>query len=244
MMRGLISPGPLAGAPWLLGDDLLAWWDADHAALITKDGSNLVSAHADAVAGYTLTATSTAQPTFGLTSFNGTPGITYDGTANCMEMTAGIGWLPIGAAGSEDWYLLEEVRLASDTATRFFGAWGNSNSICRRVGSIGETTAVHCRVSTGNGASAVSHTGSTELFGRHVVRGVTEPTQSWSEVDGVASTPTAVVPASTAPRLRTGANANDTAANFGKFVFKARVITKPLTVAKANMLRAFLSRRL
>lgn len=238
------SPAPLTWSPWLLGSSLLAWWDADNDGLITQV-AGAVSSWTDAVGGQALTqGTGSAQPTYSATSFNGRSGVTFDGSTDYLEKTTGLSWLPSGANPSEDWYLVDEVALASDTTSRDFGSWGTAANDSRRANGLGATTLWTARATTGTGAGTGSNTQSaTNAFGRHVLRYAVTGTTQFVEVDGVSSTPTAMVPGTVVARLRMGSAASSAASAFGSFVIAARIITTTLTSTQADLLRAYLTRR-
>ena len=64
------------------------WLDAADASTITKDGSDLVSQWNDKSGnGRNATASSTARPTYSATSFNGKPGLVFDGNSDDMSFT-------------------------------------------------------------------------------------------------------------------------------------------------------------
>lgn len=223
---------------------LLAYWDAELAGLITQSGG-AVSSWKDAVGGYDMAqGTGSAQPLYGATSFNNRPGVSFDGINDCLLLSTGLTWLPSGSAGSEDWFLVDNQMLGSQATTGTFGAWGNGASTnSRRTNGIGVAGVFQARNLVGNGSVSQGSGSSVDGTGKHVIRAVTEPTQVWIEVDGIAEPPFAITAATTAGRIRMGADASSTATAFGKFVLNTRIITPLLTVAQANQLRSWLMAR-
>jgi len=84
---------------------LSAWWCADDhgTARMTDDGSGLISSWIDRIGGMTVTATTTARPTWASTSFNSSKaGVTFDGSATGMSSTS-LTTIPTGAVAGELW---------------------------------------------------------------------------------------------------------------------------------------------
>jgi hypothetical protein len=77
-----------------------------------------------------------------------------------------------------------------------------------------------------------------------VQRAIITATSVQQDVDGVAGSPTAVVPATGTTRLRLGANSANTAGSPANVIISAALITGPLTDAQAAQLYAYLNRRL
>lgn len=238
-----ISPAP--SSPWLLGASLLAWWDAESDSFVQQSGG-AVSAWIDAVGGYTASqGTGAAKPTYGTASFNGRPGLSFDGVDDCLTLV-GPTFLPTGSTGSEFWLLFDQAALASDTASRDLCAFGTGNALARQAQIRGNSTISQARALAGDGTGTVTNSSSTtNAFGRHVTRYVFEPTQTWVEVDGTASTPSAVsLNTPTPDRLRIGSIANITPSVFAQGVMGACLITSLLTTPQATLLRNYLSARL
>jgi len=232
-------------SPTDLGADLLAWWDAEQPATITGGGA--VSSWADVVAGYTATqAVGGSQPAYSATSFNGSRGgITFDGTADELTcLSAGLLAQLGGATSYEMWAAVDQTALVADTGIRTVISVGASNATTRRMGRSVVTGANRAFTYTADGVGSASAVNPTINFsGRHVVRSQLTATATMTEVDSVAMTPVAVVPATVATRVRLGAAANITATLFWRGVINTVLITRPLSTAQKNQLNAYLGIR-
>lgn len=225
-----------------LGASLLAWWDANTG--VTETGG-AVSAWEDSVAAHTLVqATEGAQPVYSATSFNGAPGITFDGTADYLSVE-GVGALPTGADPCEVWVLVDQTALAADTSTRQIFRYGSSASNASRAVQRFVATGVNRAViGTGDGASLINTTNtSVDFSGRHVIRAIYGATATSISVDGGALTTTNVVPATGTTRTRMAATTAGTAAGFGQGVYAAVLCTSSLTDGEAMRLYAWLNGR-
>jgi hypothetical protein len=240
-----MSPAAWAWTPTALGSALFAWWDTRRPDLITQSGGS-VSSWKDIVSGLDATqGVGAAKPTYGATSFNGGPGISFDGTDDTLE-TIGIGPIPGGAGATDVWLLLDQAALVDDTAIRVSLSWGDSAANSRR--DIRRYVSGGNRANTyvGDGGAGGANTTNTtvDFSGRHVQRAIITATSVQQDVDGVAGSPTAVVPATGTTRLRLGANSANTAGSPGNVIISAALITGPLTDAQAAQLYAYLNRRL
>jgi hypothetical protein len=232
-------------SPTDLGADLLAWWDAEQPATIT---GSAVSSWADVVAGYTATqAVGGSQPIYSATSFNGRRGgITFDGTAAQLTcLSAGLLAQLGGSASYEMWAAVDQTALVADTTVRCVVSVGAANTTSRRMNRLIAAPGVNrASTTTGDGVGSTTATNSTVVFfGRHVVRSQITATQTMTEVDSVAMAPAAVVPATTATRVRIGAAANTAASAFWQGVVNTVLITRPLSTAQVNQLNAYLGIR-
>lgn len=107
-----------------------AWWSALDKGLMIDDGAGLISSWTDRVSGLALTATTTARPTWGATSFNSAyAGLTFDGTANCFVTTT-LTALPTGANAGEIWYVGSATHQAT---TAQFVAYGGTAANSARL---------------------------------------------------------------------------------------------------------------
>lgn len=226
-----------------LGSDLIAYWDANRANLITQSGGP-VSSWADIVAGYpAIQGTGSSRPIYSVTGFNGAPGVSFDGIDDTLISTAAgllAAW-PTGA--SELWALAGNTALPADTSVRtaaaFGGATSSSQVAVRRAVLSGSNRG---QGSAGNGAASVASTEATiDLSTRHVLRTVGTSSNVAIEVDGVMSVPAAVTPATGAVRVLMGALSGG--ANFWQGPIAAVLITKPLSTTEANGLRSYLLSR-
>lgn len=126
MLNPIVLAAPIprntGWTPSKLGSNLIAWWNAnDHgAANMTDDGGGLISAWTDNVGGVSLTAATTARPTW-------TTGVvTFDGSANCLRGTS-LGALPTGANESVLWFSATQTAAAASERMGFaYGAIGTT----------------------------------------------------------------------------------------------------------------------
>lgn len=228
--------------PAALGASLVAGWDAERADLIT--GSS-VSSFKDIVAGYdAVQAVGGSQPAYSATSFNGRPGLTFNGTSSELTYAATTG-LPVGATACEMWALVDQTALVADATIRFIVSWGgtastNSRALRRTVSTLNRGS-----TSVGNGSTAVlAPTVSVDFSGRHLIRGIVTATDTSAVVDNTIGTTAAVVPATGTTRLRIGASTATSASAFWQGVISCVFITTALTAAQAAQMTAFLIRRL
>jgi hypothetical protein len=229
-----------------LGSDLLAWWDADSQYFgpnggMTDDGGGLISSWRDIVAGYAVTGTTTARPTFSATSFNGGHGLTFNGTANTLALTL-AGQFPAAASPSELWALVQQDALPADTTVRNAVGYGNAASLnARDLRRVVATGVNRGRANTGDGASAQSATGTVaDLSSRHVLRSQIGATITMLTVDGVETVNLSVIPSTTATRIRIGASSAGTATLFWQGQIAVVFVTKPLSAEKAAAMYSFL----
>lgn len=238
----------LSGGGWTpaqLGTSLLGAWDAERSDLITLVGS-VVSSWRDVVAGYDAAqATGVARPAYSATSFNGRPGLTFDGADD--ELTyAGVGAFPVGSAGGEIWALLDQTALPADTANRRILSYGgglnnNSRQLIRTV-SLGVNRALG---STGYGTSATNTQNNlVDFSGRRVARLIVGSAQTKINVDGQEDpSPSTVTPNTSNTRTRIGANTAATASLFLQGVVNFAAITGPLTDEQSALMIQFLKAR-
>lgn len=242
--RGLSASGGLSPSAWTpasLGASLYAWWDAQRTDLITASGG-LVSSWRDSVAAYDATqAVGSARPTLGATSFNGTQGITTDGTDDELTCTSSALLAQLGGATSyELWGVVDQTALVADATQRITLSVGNANATTRRTGRLVSGGVNRAIASTGNGSAVTTVTNtSVDFSGRHVLRAISTATETSIEVDGVTMTPSAVVPSTTATRVRLGAGANIAAGTFWQGVFSSLLFTAPLTASQATLMFAW-----
>lgn len=222
-----------------LGSDLVEAWDVSKSAR-TDDGAGVISALVGLKSGYVLSAATTARPTYSATSFNGAPGLTFNGTANVMTCTTAglLSAVPDGAEAGELWALVSQAALPADTGARYALSYGAAMATGRLVGRAVATAVNRGRVATGGGASSqVRNEGTIDLSSRHVIRAVIGATESVVYVDGVASTALTVTPSTTATRVVLGANPAASPGNFWEGVIAFGAITLPLSATKATDLQ-------
>lgn len=191
----------------ILGSKLAAWWTADRADLITLSGS-AVTSWKDVVAGYdAVQALSASRPIYSATSFNGKPGLTFDGADD--ELTLASQPFPSGANPGEILGIVQQDALTSDTSTRrwfaYGGATNNDSRFISRSGS-GNLNRAAFQVGTGAAAPGAS-VGATDFSTRHVHRGVVTGSQIRQYIDGnLGGSDVAAVPATGSTRARIGAS--------------------------------------
>lgn len=229
-----------------LGAKLLAWWNADRSDLITLSGVQVTS-WKDVVGAYDCAqGVSGSRPIFGATSFNGSPGVSFDGTDD--ELTLGSTPLPTGANPCEIWVVASqnEVAVGNGGIRRFFTYGGTSDNDHRSVfrSAVSDVNRAYAR--TGLGSSNVSRVQLlVDLTGRHLIRGIFSATTVNVEVDGASSNdPADAVSATGTTRTRIGANTANTAGHFMNGVMRdVLVTTNDLTGDEAAALEAYLLAR-
>lgn len=203
--------------PLELGASLVEWMDsADGIAL---SGSQ-ITGWSGRKFGYTFTQSSgVLRPTFQATGFNGAPAVAFDG-ATYLECTdaAFLAALPAGAAAGEIWVVSQQDDVATDTTVRAAVSYGGAASTSRRAVERTVNAGVNRpRIAAGDGVGIPTVSNSAvAMNGRHLVRGLFTPTSIRADIDGIAGTPTAVVPATVNTRARIGAVSNTTASNLYK----------------------------
>lgn len=238
--------GRAADAAWTprqLGSSLLGWWDAEDASTITLSGATVTSWR-DKVAGYDAAqgGSSALRPIYGASSFNGRPGITFDGIDD--ELTLASVPFPTGANGCEIWALVDQTALAADTATRTAFAYGGLTATTRRVDRQVSVGVNRGAMVVGDGAlGTTALNGSVDLSGRHVIRGVVTSTNERPDVDGVAGTTESIVPATGSNRVRIGATSATTASGFWQGQVAAALVTSALSATQASQLLTYLKAR-
>lgn len=225
-------------SPNELESSLLAWWDASSGVTVTGSG---VSAWVDRKGGLSLAqATDAARPAYSPTSFNGFAGLTFDGTADYLELASQP--FPSGSAASELWVVCSQDALAADTTTRPLFSYGGVNGqvgrLFQRVVTSG-TNRVRGVVGDGSAGQQLNDL-SVDFTGRHVLRLSVGPTASNLYVDGGTAVNLSVVPATGTTRIRVGASQADTPTGFWNGKIRDIVVTKPLSADDASALQSYL----
>lgn len=228
-------------SPFDLGTSLLAWWDASYGVSLATAS---VTAWADRKGGYSAAqGTSGSQPTYSATSYNGRPGITFDGTDD--ELTVASQPFPSGANAGEIWAVASQSALTADTTTRqLFGYGGTSNAtrraIVRRVS--GGVNRFGADIGDNSVAQPVNDA-AVDFSGRHVLRVAVGATSTSVAINGGTPTSASAVPATGTTRARIGASTANTASNFWSGVVSHIIVTSALSTADAALMTAFLSDR-
>lgn len=230
-----------------LGSDMLAYWDANRPDLITRDGSNLVSSWRDIVAGYdAVQGTGADQPVWSDSSFNGAPGVDFDGTSDFLTCTdaALLAALPASAAPCELWILGQQDALAADATLRPCLGYGNTAANSRFLARDVPAGANRGRLNVGDGVGATAVIGNAvDCSGRVVLRGEVGATQSTITVNGTVDDTDAGVPATTATRFRIGSAVAATPTTFWNGQIVVAIVTAALSAAKATALQSYLMSR-
>lgn len=219
-----------------LGAAAIADWSADDhgTANMTDDGAGAISAWADRLGGVSVTAATTARPTYGATAFNGKPGLTFDGTANCMVTTA-LGSIPTGANPSYIFAVLDTANVALTMRPLGWGAGVSGQD--RR---LTLSTAHLFQVSDGTTAMADA---SASAVGKSLLTGLFDGALLRGFVNGqpFSIPPVSLVPATGSTRLRIGASAAVSPASFFQGVIRRVVITGALSAAQRQQVEGYLA---
>lgn len=235
---------PTPWSPIDLGDDLIAWWSADRDDLMTLNTAEVAS-WLDVVAGYELVqSTAGNRPAYSATSWNGLPGVTFDGSNDRLEMTPLPAAFPSGDDPSEIWALASQDFENSTSGNKYLVSYGGAGGAVlqrgiRREIQEGDNVAL---VFVGNGSTGLTNRKLEPVyFGRHLARGIIGATECLIELDGSeAPAPTAAVPATGTDWFRIGATASGGAGGFWSGVVRDVVITHPLGSEQAEELRNYL----
>lgn len=223
---------------------LVAWWDAEVPSSLTRSGS-AVSAWRDVVGGVSVSqAFGSARPTYGATSYNGRPGLTFDGSDD--ELTGGpLAGALAGAATGEMWALVDQTALAADATARSAFTVGNGATIKRELARAVSSGSNRARAATYDGSATQTALEPTVDFsGKHVLRAIFEPTLLTIEIDGVAASTVITVNNTSIVRTRIGANASGTAGNLWSGVINSCLaFNSLLTTDEANRVSAYLNQR-
>lgn len=209
---------------------LLAWWDAGHGVS--------ASTWVDRKAGLILTAS--GAPTWSATSFNGFPGITFDGVDDYYTLAGAP--FPTGANPSEVWVVCSQDALVADTATRpLFGYGGVNGQLSRIFQRVVTSSSNRVRGIVGDGTTGQQLNNTTVDFsGRHLLRLSIGATASNLYVNGGSATNLSVVPATGTTRIRVGASQADTPTGFWNGKIRDIVVTRPLSADDAPALQSYL----
>jgi len=231
-------------SPLDLGSKLIAWWDASHG--VTLSG-NQVTAWTDRKSGHSLTqATSSARPTWSATSFNGAPGLTFDGSDDELTGTGAglLAALPSGSSPSELWGVVQQDAPGSDAGVRHLGGYGGVGALDRRIltrsQSPGPVSTGGLQFGDGSANRVAGMPDSASLQSRHVMRGVYLSTGGTYHQDGSIGNTVAATPATTASRLRIGGSTQAVANLLWQGKVRDYMVTLPLTSDEAAKLLAFL----
>jgi hypothetical protein len=220
--RRRVAMAPVATAEALLGQALLAMWDAGRGETLTLDGG-LVSGWQDSVGGITLSASGGERPV--LDGF----GVTFAGGQ--VLSLAGMP-LPIGTVPLELWLVADQTGPGFDPSV---------------LVAMGETMVG--ALDTGNGADLFALTSDLVLSGegfagQHVARVVLGSEAVRVDVDGAAGAAVAAPPTASNGPLRFGADGAEPPGSFFTGSLKLVLVTVALSDPQAAALSAMLMARL
>lgn len=226
--------------PASLGTQLLAHWTTDNPALITES-AGAVSSWKDTVAAYNMAqATGANKPAYSTTSYNGAPGITFDGTSDYLDL--GSQPFPSGVAVAEIWTIADQTEVPGVTGIKKIFEYGGGSATNRRGVSRTVVTGVN-RLRSYYDSTGVAVATVGDLSGRHVTRTVFSATTVSQYFDGVldgSATPSA--PNTGTSGARIGANLG-TATEFWKGVVRDILITRALSASEVTALAAWAQAR-
>lgn len=226
------GPGDSGWTPLDLNTNTLAWWDSSQG---VSTSSSSVTSWIDRKSGYNaVQGTSASQPTFSVTSFNGAPGITSDGTDDFLEIETSP--FPIDANPIEIWAVSQNTDIIS-TTTRILVSYGAAAATARR---LGRQTGNTMFIATGTGGGAPFAATTDTVPSRHVLNARIGATTSFVSIDGGTENSVSAVPATTNTRFRIFANSGSASANqFWQGVTRHIVITSPLTSGQRTLMLAW-----
>ncbi|MDH6265555.1 hypothetical protein M2360_000945 [Rhizobium sp. SG_E_25_P2] len=191
----------------LLTSVAILWWNADRADLVSLSGSQVTN-WTDSMSGATVSqASSSLRPIYSATSFNGSPGLTFDGVDDYLAFTSGVLGAPVGGNPSEAFATVQQTALAADTGNRTILQWGGTDGFTRRSVQRAVVTGVNrgqAGVGKGSSPTALVTDTSVDFSSRHVIRQKVSATDTGVDVDGGSLVTAAVVPATAAERIVVG----------------------------------------
>ena len=226
-----------AWTPAALGASLLDMWDAEEAASLTLSGAS-VDAWASVNNAYSAAqAVGASKPAYSATSFNGRPGVTFDGLDDVLVFAA----QPFPLGTSELWALLDVTTPGATAGSKYAFSYGGADNSSARALRRGSTASVNRATAVSNAVPSADHP--TDASGRHVWRGVFDNSSGWRiEIDGVAGALTAGAPASGSTRVVLGALQTG-AATFFQGVASMFAVTDTLTASQATAFTNYLKTR-
>lgn len=242
------SPFALKPTAWepvaVLGTDLEEWWSAeDHGtANMTDDGAGLISAWVGRKGAVTVTAATTARPTYGATAFGGTKkGLTFDGTTDAMVSTSFAG-LPGGATAGELWAVVSQDQLDAVATVGTMVDYGGTNAGTDRCLFRSRTASISAGF-INDGTDSLGFSQVTVPFnGTHIIRGFWSGTTQGISLDGNTQVTETIAAFNTgSTRLRIGASNASSATNFLLGVVRHVLVTSILTAARRQQLEGWLA---
>jgi hypothetical protein len=223
---------------------ILAMWDAEDSNLITN--ATGVSSWTDNVAGIAVTqATTTKQPIWSATSFNGKAGVLFDAVDDILEVAPLPAAIPSGTTECEAWMLCSQDALTTDSVIKTGFAWGGGTVVDERLVQRRVSASAN-RAFVGNADGTTQHVVSdtaVNINTHHVIRCEYLATLTALTVDGAGRATVANNQITGTTRLRIGGNALNTANSWWKGQIAVFMITQPLAVDEAAQLLSDLSAR-
>lgn len=236
------APFISAWSPLRLGSALLCWLDAGYP--LTLSGG-AVQTWTDIAAGYAFTqGVSASRPAFGAASFNGGPGVTFDGVDDGLTLASQP--FPSGANSCEIWALADQTTLVADAGSRtVFAYGGNSSNTARSLRKVVSGGTIYAAAPIGTGAGATTVLGpASDWAGRAIVRAQIGAANTTVSKAGSAGTATAAAPSTGSTRACIGYATTDTPAAFWQGIVASILVTAALSADQAAALTTYLQRRL
>jgi len=194
----------------IMGANLVGWWTADRG--VTDAGGGAVSSWVDRIGGYDLTqASAGARPTWSAASFNGRPGVSFDGGDDHLGLESVPPTFPTGSASSEVWVVCSQDLSAATATNRCafgYGTDGGPFRLLNRSTSSGTNRAfIHAQNSFPSNLNI-------DFSGRHYVRGIFVNGGINCHVDGLAGAVGTPTLATSTTRVRMGSNLANTPSGF------------------------------
>lgn len=228
-----------------LGDFLYELWDAERSDLITI--ATGVSAWNGSKLGLSLVqGTGANQPTYSATSFAGAAGLTFDGTNDTLLYTLS-GELPASAVPGEIWALVSQDVEVGTAGAKTIVSYGDTGNLGRRalIRNVVSSNKNVIQAIVGTGAANPVATSSDGFNGRNFIRARVGPTNSQIALNNFRfSGGNIITPATTATRLRVGANSNSSADGFWTGQIALVAFTKLLYPTLAEQFSKYLLRRI
>jgi len=219
----------------LLGSRYLSHHAAEDTSLITITGSG-VSSWKDRVKNYELIQTVDAdRPTYSSTSFNGFPGLTFNGTSQSLVMTGHP--FPLDDGNIEVRAVVQQDEVSGTAGNKFVILIGGTGSTFVAINRF--TNNLFRAVSAGSDAVYAINPSQS----RHLVRGVFKTGEQSIQVDGATPVTGITDPAIAAGDYRVGSNLSGTGAYWnGKM--RDLIVTSLLTSKQTTLLDTYgLARR-
>lgn len=203
-----------------------------------------VSSWKDVKAGYDAIQTTDAdRPQWSATSFNGYPGVTFDGVSESLICTdaALLALLPGGSNPSELWAVVQQDDVIADTTVRAAVGYGNGSFVSRRLARVVTSSVNRARAIAGDGAAANINASNTSIdfSSRHLMRGNYTATSVGLTLDGTTEVVAAGVPNTTVSRLRIGSLDQSGFSQGWKGKIRDVIVTLPLNASQVAALQAW-----